>query len=293
MAVRRTVVVGVALLATGCNSLLGISPPHEGGPPVQGIDATVPGSDAGGTGNDAHLDAGIDAGSGPAAWTVANGAMWGGMVHTVAIALTGGPAGLVYAGTNNGVYKTTDGGATWARTSSGLDNAIVNAIALGSIDGATVFASVYGGDAGNGVYRSDNGGQSWQRVLGGGFQTWLLVSSVDASGHFVFYVLDSTDTVHRSTDGITWSSIGTLPVTVTALPQAMVVDPRTDIVYIDGDAVYSNAGGTWAAAGTGLPPYSSTYVRDSRSIPRATPRCCGWGPLARACTAAASHPATR
>jgi photosystem II stability/assembly factor-like uncharacterized protein len=57
-----------------------------------------------------------------------------------------------------GVYKTSDGGATWSRASTGLTDKRVMALVLDARTG-TLFA----GTAEAGVWRSEDGGKSWQR----------------------------------------------------------------------------------------------------------------------------------
>ena len=63
----------------------------------------------------------------------------------------------VYVGTlGNGVFKTTDSGATWRATSTGLPWG-VSALVLDPNQPATLFA----GTAGTGVFKSVNGGETW------------------------------------------------------------------------------------------------------------------------------------
>lgn len=88
-------------------------------------------------------------------------------------------ADVVYAGTGdrnfggsshlgNGIYKSTDAGATW--TQSGLiDESIVSDIAIDPTNSQTIFAATLGNvfdtNTNRGVYKSTDGGGSWQNVL--------------------------------------------------------------------------------------------------------------------------------
>ena len=68
----------------------------------------------------------------------------------------------------NGMYKSTDGGKTWAR--AGLsDSRQIGRILVDPRDANRVFVAAlghaYGPNAERGVYRSSDGGTSWQRVL--------------------------------------------------------------------------------------------------------------------------------
>ncbi len=67
-----------------------------------------------------------------------------------------GDADIVYAGTRNGVFKSTDAGATWTAASKGLGPAGVWVRSL-----AVTTEAVYAGTDANGVYKSTDGGATW------------------------------------------------------------------------------------------------------------------------------------
>jgi len=100
--------------------------------------------------------------------------------NVVFVAATGplfGPGG------ERGVYKTTDGGATWKRVLAGDENTGANDIVISPKDPSTLFASMYarrrseccfnGGSTSNALYRSQDGGETWAKVAGG-YPTGLL-----------------------------------------------------------------------------------------------------------------------
>ena len=68
----------------------------------------------------------------------------------------------------NGMYKSTNGGKTWARIGLG-DSRQIGRILVDPRDANRVFVAAlghaYGPNAERGVYRSNDGGTSWQRVL--------------------------------------------------------------------------------------------------------------------------------
>jgi hypothetical protein len=74
-------------------------------------------------------------------------------------------------GTNTGIWKTTDGGATWANTTQA---AALNSsdpwsdVAINPLSPLTVYAALgrYDGIAANGVYKSTNGGATWSLISG-------------------------------------------------------------------------------------------------------------------------------
>jgi len=78
----------------------------------------------------------------------------------------------VYAGTyDDGVFKTTDGGASWSPVNTGLTDNSVEALAIDP----TAPATLYAGTRNNGVFKTTDGGASW-----GAVNTGLTHNSVEA-----------------------------------------------------------------------------------------------------------------
>ncbi|MEM9667125.1 MAG: hypothetical protein AAF970_19530 [Bacteroidota bacterium] len=76
------------------------------------------------------------------------------------------PWSLVSGGPNGGVYKTTDGGTTWAKIEGGgLPTGIVGkvGVTVSPANPDRVWAIIEAEPAG-GLYRSDNAGATWTRV---------------------------------------------------------------------------------------------------------------------------------
>ena len=67
---------------------------------------------------------------------------------------------MVYAGTNSGVFKSTDAGATWSATSLTRQT---RSIVIDPISPENVYAGTYG----FGVYSSTDGGESWTEMNDG------------------------------------------------------------------------------------------------------------------------------
>lgn len=68
---------------------------------------------------------------------------------------------VLYAGTYEmGVYKSTDGARSWARTSSGITNGRIRGLVIDPNDGQTV----YGGTDGGGVFKTVDGGETWHEA---------------------------------------------------------------------------------------------------------------------------------
>src|SRR5204862_1753586 len=63
----------------------------------------------------------------------------------------------LYAGTYGGVSKSTDGGATWTASNTGLTNTEVNVLAIDPQTPAILYAGTYY----DGVFKSTDGGATW------------------------------------------------------------------------------------------------------------------------------------
>ena len=101
-------------------------------------------------------DSGVpDAAATPPSWS--SGGPYGGYI--TCLTLDPSDPDVIYAGTESGLYKTTDGGASW--TESGLATMAVRVVEVAPGDSDVVYA---GTD--QGVYRSADGGVTWaQRGL--------------------------------------------------------------------------------------------------------------------------------
>ncbi|MBI5197085.1 MAG: hypothetical protein HZA19_00585, partial [Nitrospirae bacterium] len=84
--------------------------------------------------------------------------------HTVtALAVHPVSSEIVYAVTNDGIYKTRDAGKSWSPVNQGLGATRVISIAVHPVYTSTVFA----GTLGDSVYRSMTGGQQWSIINAG------------------------------------------------------------------------------------------------------------------------------
>src|SRR5512147_1182723 len=70
---------------------------------------------------------------------------------------------IIYVATNDYIYKTRDGGQTWANLSKGMSHSRVISMAIDPAYPATVYA----GTKGDAVYKSHDGGQRWASMRSG------------------------------------------------------------------------------------------------------------------------------
>jgi photosystem II stability/assembly factor-like uncharacterized protein len=161
--------------------------------------------------------------------------------------------GNEYNGPNSGLYKSTDGGATWTQLTNGLPDGIIQIhTAIAPSNTSRIFAAIAVG-RGVDIYRSDDAGASWTKItddrrpegrIGGGD---LSVLRVDPKNPDIVY---STSTVTwKSTDGgKTWNALKGAPGGDDY--QNMWINPNNpDIILLTSDqgAVVSvNGGKTWS-----------------------------------------------
>ncbi len=154
--------------------------------------------------------------------------------------------------TDRGVYRTTDGGASWQKVLFVNDSTGVTDISMKPDDPNTLYAAAWRGvrrpwaiisgsrDDG-GIYRSIDGGTTWTK-LGGGLPTGIIGKSnlaVSAAAPRRVYVLMEAEKpkagLYRSDDaGDTWTQVSTM--------NALLLRP---FYYTNVDADPTNADNVW------------------------------------------------
>lgn len=143
-------------------------------------------------------------------------------------------------GAGSGIYRTTDGGATWQKLNGGLPAGDVGRIGLGISrqNGKRVYAVVEAPSTG-GVYRTDDGGATWTRVNALDPRPMYYSSiMVDPTNDARLYMMARW--FYRSDDaGAHWRTMPTEPTYDVGLKgdyHAMWIDPgNPDHFYLAGD----------------------------------------------------------
>ncbi|HZR21957.1 MAG TPA: hypothetical protein VFA59_00125 [Vicinamibacterales bacterium] len=158
-----------------------------------------------------------------------------------------------WAGTNGGIFKSTDNGRTWKQLSGGLPAVVQADIAVAPSDPNRLYATVATGQP-VGIYRSDDGGDSWTRIttdarpagrIGGGD---LPVPVVDPKNRDTVVIASTVS--WRSTDGgKTWTALRGAPGGDDyQRPWINPNDPNIIALASDQGAIISvNGGQTWSS----------------------------------------------
>ncbi len=173
----------------------------------------------------------------------------------------------IFAGTfGNGIFRSTNGGASWQAINSGLGNLIVNSLSIDPTNTAIVLAGTgrgpLVGEPTAGVYRTTNRGDTWTGVLTNASSSEL--DRVPQNSQIVYSA--GAGPVHRSTNGgITWTRLvppANDPIRNNSLTGIAVSPLDSNLVIAGGNTeggtgqVFrsTNGGASWTMVQDGLPP---------------------------------------
>jgi photosystem II stability/assembly factor-like uncharacterized protein len=182
------------------------------------------------------------------------------------------PSTMYACGLDQGVFKTTDGGASWTQFNNGIQLITVQALAISKNNPQYLLAGT-GVGTGAGVYRTTDGGANWTQVNNGitetiGVQALLIHPDNPNIAWVCIFdgVADAVNGIYKTTDGgANWfpitNGLGTIK---NFLSLAMSpADPNTiyagSSFMVTGQtgpsAIYksTDGGGNWFLSSTGLP----------------------------------------
>lgn len=157
-----------------------------------------------------------------------------------------GSNGFVYAGTSSGIYLSTDAGVSWYITTMTYQTMSLAAAPSGAI---------LAGTASNGIYASTDNGTSWFQVaVSSGEEVYSL--AVSSSGYIFAAAYDASNPnlegVYRSTDGGgTWTQVGLANDWVWALAVSSTGNVFAG-TYGLGVYLSTDGGSTWTQEDSGL-----------------------------------------
>ena len=171
----------------------------------------------------------------------------------------------LFAGTINGVFRSTDNGTNWTAVNSGLTNPFIHCL---TVSGGNLFAGTYGG-GGGGVFRSTNNGTRWTEV-GSDFPGNREVYFLAVSGSTIFAQTNIAGTnsggVFRSTDnGTSWTANG--PTNNGVYVWSLAASGGTVFAGTDIGVFRSTDNGTnWTAVDSGLPMAGQMVIVDTFKV---------------------------
>ncbi|MCU0373609.1 MAG: hypothetical protein MUE56_10255, partial [Ignavibacteria bacterium] len=146
----------------------------------------------------------------------------------------------LFAGTTGGIYQTTDNGALWTYVGYGIGNSNINSLLV-------LNSILYAGTAGGGVFKSTDNGNTWSSANFGLINQ--TVNILFASGNIIYAgtsASPNTDGVFKTTNfGVNWSLSGLKNRNVYSLKI------NSSYLYAGTDSgVYrsSNSGVNWSSA---------------------------------------------
>jgi hypothetical protein len=167
---------------------------------------------------------------------------------------------IMYATGDGGVYKSSNGGNTWATSSTGLPQGMRGyCLAIAPQNDQIVFL----GTLDNGLFKTTNGGDSW-------ITTTLSIGAIrgvvfDPANSQVVYA-NSPFSIYKSIDGgVSWNSLQ-LPA------RAMVIDPNnTSVIYAGmyggpGVSKSTDGGQSWSTVLPNIEVESMAIRKDNSQI---------------------------
>lgn len=124
------------------------------------------------------------------------------------------PWTIISGSTEGGVYKSTDGGATWTKLTKGLPTSLIGKIdfAVSPANPDRVYANIEASDGQGGLYRSDDRGANWAFVSDNSNLTNrpFYYTNIYANPKNADVIYNSALRFLKSTDGgLTWRNLST------------------------------------------------------------------------------------
>jgi hypothetical protein len=171
-------------------------------------------------------------------WTELGPGNIGGRTRSILIHPTT-PDTMYIAGVAGGVWKTTNGGTTWAPLDDLMANLAVGSMAMDPANPNVIYAGtgegVFNGDAvrGAGIFKTTNGGASWSQLASTNNSNFHYVNDVIVSDNNSNRLYAATRTgVYRSLDGgVSWALVLNGAAVNGCMDLAARTDTATDYVF--------------------------------------------------------------
>ena len=184
-------------------------------------------------------------------WNIGDSGINGAVLDISADPVT---SGIILAATENGIFRTTNSGSTWAQS---LALSYVVSLARSRVTSTTIYAL-----SANNVYMSSDDGATWQyqgSLSTGNFEGLV----TDPSTASTVYAYSSDSGIYVSTNGgAAWSAANSgLP--AASVPFAVATSDGSLYASAPGYGIYksTNQAGSWSAVNTGLPAGAAFYAQ--------------------------------
>jgi len=153
----------------------------------------------------------------------------------------------LYAGTGNGVFRSTDGGKTWSAINNGLTARFVEALVIDPSTPTTLYVASLGFAGTSGVYKSTDGGNSWNLRSHGLTNTNLRSLAIDPVTPTTLYAGAFNGPIFKTIDGgDNWAPSGN---STPIIPLSLAVDPHTPTRIFASEA--TGVGGVFRSIDSG------------------------------------------
>lgn len=166
---------------------------------------------------------------------------------------------ILYTNMSGQVYKTSNGGTSWANSNSGIDICAsvgyqIAGVLVDPTNSNHLFAAHVASGCGGGVYESTNQGTSWTRIQDSGGANDMWPIAFDPADMNKMYVSTVHEENYRSTDaGHNWTAISLSSPAVDGGGKAVAIHPTSHLVLIGtstGMTESTDYGVTWSAVST-------------------------------------------
>ena len=180
------------------------------------------------------------------------------------LAIAPSNADIIYGAANFGIFKSTNGGASWSKSDIGAIDTHVTALAIDPVDQNTIYANTREG----GAFKSTDGGGSWSAINNGLSGAYLGALVISPANPETLYAATWAGVFKSTNGGANWSMISDLLYTF-----GLRIDPsNTSTLYAASYDYYgeyssvfksTDGGFTWRVSDSGLPYDAGVIAIDS------------------------------
>ena len=183
--------------------------------------------------------------------------------NVTAIAVAPNAPNIIYAAALGNIYRSTDGGTTWSKTTStGLTSGFfLSALAVDPNNSSVVYAGVF-----SSLFKTTDGANTWTPINASPiFFSSVATIVFDPTTPSTMYIGAANGAFKSIDSGATWIVLNNFGVSGTPNVRAFAIDPTAPSTIYAGtttNGVFksTNGGSVWTAMNTGMGGPSPTFV---------------------------------